>query len=532
MVDKNAYLQVKIKHDGTYLKLFAPTGNGKTIAYNEINNYLSKNKIHNYDFVELGKALRDFHKDVEFKILNDVINEIDEDLLIKVSDDGMRAIGKFYPPSDKGNILTKDNIITVLNQEKIKHGINEENIDSFIAKREYGKEYSLAVGTAMKQGKNARIIYHFSTDLTQKPKTKEDGSVDFHQLNIISHCKEGDLLASLIPEIPGTPGCDVYGNNRLPANVIKKKLKKGKNIIISEDGLKMIAETSGHVALEHNEVKVYNVYEIKANVDNSTGDIEYNGNISIKGNVLTGFSVIATGNIDIDGVVEGAYIEAGGHVILKRGIQGMNRGIINAQGNIVAKFIENSKVKCGGFISTESIMHSDVSAAGEINVSGRRGFVSGGKIRSGTSVTVKTVGSSMGTSTIIEVGIDPNILDEHIKLENELKVLYENKEKILQGLNQIKKRILDSGKATKDMQDYIQKLVVNNTNIEKQIKELTDKSNGLRAIMEESIGVINISGVAYPGATMIISNAIYLVKDPIQYCKLIRDGAEIKMLPL
>lgn len=532
MVDKNAYLQLEIKQDGTYLKLFAATGNGKTIAYNEINNYLSKNKIHNYDIVELGKAIRNFNEDVEFKILNDIINEIDEDLFIKVSDDGMKAIATFYPPSKKGNKLTKNDIIIKINQEKIKHGIKEEVIDAFIANREYGKEYTIATGTAMKQGSNARIIYHFNTDLTQKPKTKEDGSVDFHKLNIISHCKEGDLLATLIPEVPGTPGCDVYGNNRMPANVTKKKLKKGKNIIISEDGLKMIAETNGHVSLENNEVKVYNVYEIKGNVDNSTGDIEYNGNILIKGNVITGFSVIATGNIDIDGVVEGAYIEAGGHVILKRGIQGMNRGIINAQGNIVAKFIENSKVKCGGFISTESIMHSDVSASGEINVSGKRGFVSGGTIRSGTSVTVKTVGSSMGTSTIIEVGIQPNILDEHRNLENELNVLYENKEKISQALNQLKRKILESGKVSKDMQDYIQKLVANNSTIQKQIKELQDKSNGLRAIMEESVGVINVSGVAFPGTTMIISNAIYLVKDNIQYCKLIREGAEIKILPL
>ena len=67
----------------------------------------------------------------------------------------------------------------------------------------------------------------------------------------------------------------------------------------------------------------------------------------------------------------------------------MNKGILKAQGNIITKFIENAEVIAGGYINTNSILHSKVSAKGDIIVSGRRGFVTGGMIRSGTLISVK-----------------------------------------------------------------------------------------------------------------------------------------------
>ena len=68
------------------------------------------------------------------------------------------------------------------------------------------------------------------------------------------------------------------------------------DLTVSEDGLQLISSVSGHVTLENDKVFVSNVLEI-VDVDNSTGDIDYQGNVNIKGNVLAGFSVKATGDI-------------------------------------------------------------------------------------------------------------------------------------------------------------------------------------------------------------------------------------------
>ena len=121
---------------------------------------------------------------------------------------------------------------------------------------------------------------------------------------------------------------------------------------------------------------VSDILEVK-DVDSSTGDIDYEGSVKINGNVCANFSVRAKGDIEVSGVVEGAYLEAGGDIIITRGMNGMIKGTLKAGGNIVAKFIENAKVHADGYISTESILHSDVYAASEVLVSGRRGYPEG-----------------------------------------------------------------------------------------------------------------------------------------------------------
>ena len=178
----------------------------------------------------------------------------------------------------------------------------------------------------------------------------------------------------------------------------------------------MFSSVDGHVTLTDGRVFVSDVYEIPANVDASTGDVIYDGNVHIKGSVLTGYSVRARGDIEINGVVEGAYIEAGGQIILRRGMQGMNKGILKAQGNIITKFLENAEVIAGGYVSTDSILHSDVSAKGDIIVGGRRGYVTGGLIRSGSLISVKTAVQAW-ENTVLEVGVDPKILEEFKKVE-------------------------------------------------------------------------------------------------------------------
>ena len=57
-----------------------------------------------------------------------------------------------------------------------------------------------------------------------------------------------------------------------------------------------MSQVSGHVILENDKIFVSNVLEL-VNVDNSTGDIDYEGDVVVKGNVLAGFTVKATGDI-------------------------------------------------------------------------------------------------------------------------------------------------------------------------------------------------------------------------------------------
>ncbi len=62
-------------------------------------------------------------------------------------------------------------------------------------------------------------------------------------------------------------------------------------------------------------------------------------------------------------MVEGAYIENSGNIIIRRGgVQGYNRETIKTRGgNITTKFVENAIIHADGNIVAEAIMHSQVS---------------------------------------------------------------------------------------------------------------------------------------------------------------------------
>jgi uncharacterized protein (DUF342 family) len=533
MSGRNGFFQLIIKEDGTYIRIYESELGGKSVLFDEINSYLIDQRIYEYDKIALGKAITSVKDMIETKLNSAVILPIGESLKVEISEDKLFVKGRFYPPSNNGVYMTKEDIVSTLVRYGVKYGLDEQLVNAYLKDRQYCTDYILAKATPASQGHDAVIQYHFNTDLTLKPKTNEDGSVDFHQLDIISHCKKDELLATLIPVDLGKPGIDVCGKILRPAKVNNKILRHGNKVYLSEDGLRMYSQVDGHVTLTEGRVFVSDTYEIPADVDVSTGDIEYEGNVVIKGNVLTGFSVKAKGDVEVNGVVEGARIEAGGQIVLKRGMQGMNRGILIASGNIITKFIENAEVIAGGYITTESIMHSKVSAKGDIIVGGRRGFVTGGEIRSGSLISVKTAGSQMGTTTLLEVGIDPKIVEEFRELEKKLALMISDKEKLAQSLALFRKKLSAGGPITEEKKDFLLKVTKSNIMLETQISETRKRYDDLKIDMETiTNGMIKVGDSIYPGTKLVISNVIYFVREQIQHSKFIRDRADIKVLPL
>jgi hypothetical protein len=534
MENRNGLFQLVLKPDGTYMKLFPPVGSGQPISYDEINTYLSDRRIYDYDVKALGQALA-VSKDqpIEVKLLSIPVNPESETIKIKISQDRMYAIGRFYPPSTGGQKISANDIINSLVQAGVKFGVSKEKIEEILNLRRYCEDIIFAKGSVPIEGKDAIITYHFNTDKTLKPKVNEDGSVDFHQLDMISSINKGDILATLEPAVQGKAGTDVLGNVIQPKKVAHKILKHGKDIHLSDDGLTMYSDVSGHVMLTDDKVFVSNTYEVLADVDSSTGDIMYEGNVTVKGNVITGFSIHAKGDIIVNGVVEGATLIAGGQIILKRGMQGMSKGRMEAEGNIITKFIENAEVRAGGYITTEAILHSKVSAKGDIIVGGKKGFITGGEIRSGTVISVKTAGSTMGTNTLLEVGIDPGIVEEFRSLEKSILTMNSDLDKLLPILEAYKKKISSGEKFTQDKLDYIRMATENCIALRNQIKELTIRYEKLKLEMNNSEGgCIRVENVAYQGVKIVISNVVYFVRNEIHYSKFIRDRADIKVVGL
>lgn len=427
--------------------------------------------------------------------------------------------------------MSREEIISELVRGGVKYGLVEERLAQLEAEREFCTPIILAKATMPIEGKDAKITYHFNTDPTLKPKMLEDGSVDFHTLDTICHVKAGDLLAELEPAVQGRPGIDVTGKPIRPTKVNNLILRHANRIHLSEDGLKMYSDVSGHVSLVDDKVFVSDTYEVAADVDSSTGDIVCEGNVEVKGNVRTGFKINAKGDVVVHGVVEGAEINAGGQIVLMRGIQGMSRGKLIAQGNIISKFIESAEVVSRyGYVHSEAIMHSQVSAKTDVIVGGKKGFITGGSTRCSQTIEAKTVGSNMGTNTLLEVGVDPTIAEEYRRLEKQVPELEAERESCVQNIVLLAKKLKQGEQLPVDkllLLKHSQKRV---GEIDKQIEEIDKRLEELQDDMEmKENGMIRVSQTAYSGCKITISGAVYYVKTELSHARFVKERGDVKI---
>lgn len=107
--------------------------------------------------------------------------------------------------------------------------------------------------------------------------------------------------------------------------------------------MEMYADCAGNVTLVNDTVFVSNVYEVPADVGTSTGDIDYDGSVEVRGNVLTGYTVKATGDITVNGAVEGATLISGGKIVHKAWNARHGKRRYEGRGDIISNFIESPR---------------------------------------------------------------------------------------------------------------------------------------------------------------------------------------------
>ena len=527
MEQRNAYFQLDVQENGTFIKLFPPKAGGEALKVREVSRYLESKGLQEFDLKELDRRLVMAEPSKLCVGQSDGI-EINEKMDIDVSVDKMTATCRFYPPSAGGQKMDAQEILEELQSAGIRVGIIKEEIVRFVKKRLYCTDYIMAKGKLPVQGKDASIAYFFNTDVTLRPKRNEDGTVDYHELGNISHVQAGELLARLTKEDLGKSGADVFGQEVKPHTVKTMKLLYANNITLSEDGTELYSQVTGHASLVNGKVFVSNIYEVPADVDNSVGNINYDGNVYIRGNVKGGFVVSANGDIIVDGVVEDAVLRAGGQIIVKRGIHGMSKGSLRAYGNIVCKFIENATVESGGYIETDTILHSRVSAGTQIRVGGKKGLITGGTVRAGGLIEAMTIGSALGSSTNIEVGTDPAKKERYLEVQEHLEKNKKEMGQIRPILKTYSKRIAAGEKLGADDLRYVQQLAAKLQSKQTEYDKFQAEFKRLHmAVSQSGDARVKVRRTLYPGVVISISDVSLSVRDERSFCQLLKRQGEI-----
>lgn len=527
----NGYFRLVNTQKGFGLQIVRAQEGGEDIKGTDVTAYLEREGIA-YNVSDLKEAL-DFGADTIMELGEGPCPAVDERYQMVVDQEAMQAQIRFQAPSPTGRRVAITEVLGDLRVKNIVSGIQMGNLsEHFQSEGCYDRVLIAAQGQQPRQGRDAEIEYLFNTNPNTKPTVREDGSVDYFQLNMISHCKVGDVLARIKPAVPGMYGQDIFGRKIKPRDVKQQNLKFGNNIRLSEDRLSITSLVDGHVMLVDDKVFVSDVYEV-ANVDLSTGNIDFVGSVQVNGNVKENMRVVAGGNVIVNGVVEGAYIEAKGNIVITRGMNGMSKGVLKAGGNVICKFLENTTVFAEGYVNTESILHSKVSAKTDIQVTGRKGFIVGGLVRAGHLVSVKNLGANMGNATVVEVGADPELKKRYLTLQKE----------IAETVGEIKKSqpllISFADKRAKGVQfkpEQIKSIAELDALIKRKSALLVQKNKEIQAVQEALDSMknarVDVLGKVFMGATIVIDEIPLVLKSEYQYCRFERKDGEVKMSPL
>lgn len=461
--------------------------------------------------------------------VNELLGAVDETVMVEITRDKMMGVISFTAPENGGRTLSLAEVLQEITQRGVIQGVNMEDLEELVIHKQYNYKYIIAKGTPAIDGKDAKVDLTFDVEKLKslKPRELEDGTVDFKDLDCVRNVKKGEILAVKTPIVAGVDGVNVLGQVLRGKRGKDARLPRGKNTMITPDGLKLVATEDGKLSYEGGSVSVGTVCLIQGDVDSSTGNIDFVGSVVVNGMVHNGFRIQAKGSVEVRGPVEGATIIAGGDIILSYGVQGTEQSKLEAGGSIFAKFIQNACIQAEKDIITEGIWHSSVNAGGVIKVDVGKGCIIGGNISATNIVSARNIGSPMGAATDIQIGIKPCVYTEYKELANaiqkerkeitdvEKEILFIKTRNVGVPLDQFKQRRLerlmaDRARLMEQLQDD-----------QSRYARLTERVENVRD------GVVEVTNKIYPGSKITMGNTTMNIDTIHTRCAFVKSGQEI-----
>lgn len=450
---------------------------------------------------------------------------------VRISYDEMEAYLLLPTPFEEGTYVLKD-ILELLKLNGVKIGVDETKVATMIAECHYDREVLVAKGIDVENGVDAYFDFNFNTELNRVPTIREDGSVDYWSIHSIELVEEGQLIATYHEPILGSNGMNVKGKLLMAKKGRPLPPLTGKGFARSEDNKTYTSLMNGKIEMQKNRILISQVHEVHGDVGLKTGNIDFRGDVIIHGNVPTGAVVTATGSITIDGIVEGAFIEANKDVIIRGGMLGGGKGVIKSKGDVHAKFLEYATVKAEGCLYAGSIISSEVTVNDKVYLKGKHASLVGGITHAATGVEATNYGNNYGIKTEIYVGINHKLKKEINYHENCVKEAQDMLEKINIGLKQIDDAMKDG--TLKDPKDprkasLLRTKIVKQAEISSHMQQLQKMSHIVNTAQEANVYALN---KVHPGVVIGINDALHTMVESQECVNFMEREGNVVMFSL
>lgn len=446
--------------------------------------------------------------------------ELSEDFVldscVTVSEDKMSVLIHFDTikdvMSEKLAAFTLQDVLKLLKRHDVKQGIHRERIERLLKEKQYDKQIVVAEGKPAVDGQDGKFKYYFRQELNRKPRVLEDGSVDYKSMELFEAVKKDMLVAEYEPATPGVFGYDVTGCLISPRQGKELPPLRGDGFRMTDDKKQYYSLIDGIVELDEQEQKlmIRNLYTVNGDVDASVGNIQFNGDVNITGNVHSGFSVVATGSIVIDGHCGGCQIEAGRDVIIRKGCQGRGAGKITAGGGITGQFFESVTLSASGDIEASYLLNCQLRTGGRLLVEGRKGVIIGGYTCAKQGVSCFGIGNIAEIKTTVEVGIDK----EDMAAYQELRKKIDKVDAELRTCEAALHRWLEQPERDDKTAAFVDRLTKAVYTQKKKKKELLkERVTQMEQMTKQKGARIQVSGRVFPGTLLYMNTEPFMVKD-------------------
>lgn len=342
-------------------------------------------------------------------------------------------------PAYGGNDVMPENIVNALNEAGVVFGIDVLALQQACAA---GLEARIVAASAAlpQNGEDARLELLVEVTRDRAPHVNEVGLIDFRELGAIPMVEAGQPLMRRVPPTPGVGGKDVLGRE-IPATAGCEQTFAENLAGTCFDGDApdvLLAAVKGQPVRVDRGVLVEQVVHIPS-VNMASGNITFDGSVYVEGEVLTGMQVHASGDIVVNGAVDGGLLEAGGNIQVDGGI--IAHAKVRAGGAVSARFVENSQIYAGTTIAINDMaLQSELQALNQIMVgikSPQRGRLVGGSARAMMLVSAPMLGADAGSITTVQVGVNPELEERFqnlLQLAEKQKTDEENLQKLIQTL--------------------------------------------------------------------------------------------------
>lgn len=441
----------------------------------------------------------------------------DERLSIQITDDGLEAYLAFRP-NDENDTIEDFEIRELIESAGITHGLMNETIEGLKNHRMDTSHVRILIakGTPARDGEDSRLDIVYQQQATDRERD-ENEVIDYFSFSHIANVTKGQLLAKKIPATKGIDGLTVTGVPIPAVHGKDMRIKVGKNVVFHEEEQALYAAIDGQVSIS-DAIHVFPVFEVNGDLDLSVGNIDFVGNVVIRGNVPNGYKVTAKGDIRITGLVEGAVLQAGGSIEIQSGISAQKKGEIIAAHDLYSKFINNAKVNAGKNVYvTQSIMHSNVRAGDMVQCLGDKGLIVGGKIQAGKAIKCRTIGNMMTTPTEIEVGYNPDLANRRREIVKKIQQMKETLTKTEQALNVLAQLSAKLGSLPPDKLAMKEKLLSSKESFERELNDLLQEQEELTEQMkQEEEAFVEASSMIYPGTKIVLGRYTKHLKEQQQ----------------